>query len=68
MTPAEFNRIGRALYGAHFKAELAEALGLTHRTLRYYVTGERGIPDDMREKLARIASKRVAEITRAVAA
>lgn len=68
MTPTDLDRIGRALYGRHYKPELVKALGVSQRSLDYYVAGKRGIPDDMKERLAKLAIKRVAEITRAVAA
>lgn len=67
MTPTEFNRIATALYGSTFAPDIAKALGTTLRTVNRYMSGERGIPDDMRERLAKVATKRVAEITKAVA-
>lgn len=67
MTPRELDQIGRTLYGSIYARDLAEALGVTDRTVRRYVAGEREIPLDMKVRLERLARERVREITTIVA-
>lgn len=66
MTPDEFKRIATILYGSTFASDLAVALGTTLRTINRYMSGERGIPDDMKTRLKDVARQRVAEIRKAV--
>jgi plasmid maintenance system antidote protein VapI len=67
MTPHDLDRIGRSLYGTLYAADLARALGITPRAMQLYIKGERGIPTDMRIRLARVMVRRVTEIGKMLA-
>ena len=67
MKPAELDQIGRTLFGSIYARDLAEALGVTDRTIRRYVAGEREIPLDMKVRLERLARDRLREITTVLA-
>jgi hypothetical protein len=40
MTPTELRKIGEKLYGARWQTEMAKALSVTARTIRYYSAGK----------------------------
>lgn len=71
MTPAElFDRAGRALYGDHYVAPLAHALGVGKVTVAKWRAGESTIPAGIWRELCPMLSARHGEtiaIMRAVA-
>lgn len=52
MSPAELERRGRALYGERWQTPLAEALGVTDRTMRRWLAGTFGIPEPIAAEIA----------------
>jgi hypothetical protein len=50
MTPDLLRRMGAALYGERWQLELAEALGVSDRSMRYWVAGS-PIPQGIWAKL-----------------
>ena len=51
-TPQSLTEIGEALYGAFFRPQLAEVLGVTDRTLRRWLAGTSPIPARIWPELA----------------
>ena len=45
MTPELFIEVGEALYGAHWREQMAAALGVNRRTLHRWSSGANAIPD-----------------------
>lgn len=64
MTPAEFERIGRALYGEHWQSPIARDLGVTYRSLRRWMTGERRLPSRLADDLRVLLNARAGQITK----
>lgn len=62
MNPADLARRGRTLYGPCWQTPLAEALGVRRETVVRWSNGSRGTPDDLGERLDRVAEARVDEI------
>lgn len=56
MTPADLTARGHELYGRCWQTDLAEALGVDSRTVRRWIDGSRGIPDDLEDRLAELAA------------
>ena len=54
MTPDQLHYIGEALYGPHYKAALANGLGVSHRTIDRWLTGRFRIPYSTEAKLVKI--------------
>lgn len=60
MSPDELEAIATMIYGPQWQTPLAEFLGVSDRLVRYWITEERSIPDDIASKLMRaIDGKRV---------
>ena len=59
MTPALFTRVGEALYGAaSWQSEIARALGVNPRSVRYWASGERPIPANVWAELRDLVDQR----------
>lgn len=52
--------IGEALYGPHWVRPLADALGVSERTMRYWQAGERSPPPGVWTELAKLCRERMA--------
>ena len=57
MDAKEFTRIGRLLYGPHWKTEMATALGIVVRTIHRLADGERPIQDGIARDLANVCEE-----------
>ena len=55
-------RAGEALYGNQWQTPLAQALGVSDRTMRRWVSGTASIPDDVLADIEQVARQRVADI------
>jgi hypothetical protein len=53
MTPAELRNHGERLYGPRWQSKLAGALGVTPRSVRYWLSGKHQIREPM-AKLIRL--------------
>lgn len=51
MSPPDLARIGRALYGDRWQRDLAKGLRIAERTVRYWIAGERAVPDHYEDLL-----------------
>ena len=51
MTPETLHSIGRTLYGSAWQFSLADALGVSPRTINRWQKGERPIPDGILEEI-----------------
>jgi DNA-binding transcriptional regulator YdaS (Cro superfamily) len=68
MTPADLCRRGAALYGTHWKEQLAHALGVTRRSLDRWIDGTRGVPANLVNDLERLqrATREATKATQSV--
>jgi hypothetical protein len=57
MTPAQLAAAGTALYGAQWQSDLARALGVSSRDIRYWVSGQRTAPEGTRERVKSLLNK-----------
>lgn len=65
MTPAElFRRAGAALYGEHFVAPLAVALGVEKNTVGKWVAGKSPVPVGIWREVAALLTLRKAEVSK----
>lgn len=55
--------IGEALYGPHWVRPLADALGVSERTMRYWQAGERHPPPGVWTELAKLCRERAELLT-----
>lgn len=63
MTPQEFNSLGEALYGGHgWRTRIADALGVTRRTVDRYSRGATEVPHRVVLALETIKQQRIKEI------
>jgi hypothetical protein len=62
MTPATFRLVGQTLYGPSWRAVLADALGVSERTIRRWSNGEFPIPEHVAGELAALCEGRAGEI------
>jgi DNA-binding transcriptional regulator YiaG len=62
MTPADLRRYGEALYGPRWQSELARALDVSGRTVRYWLAGTHPIPDGVQSEIRRIVSSKLREL------
>ena len=53
---------GQLLYGGRWQTETAEALGVTDRTMRRWVSGESNIPSPRKKELVMLLNNRLADI------
>jgi hypothetical protein len=63
LTSFTLRKAGVALYGTHWRSELARALGVTDRTVRRWAHDEYSIPDDARECVIELCRARVKMLT-----
>lgn len=62
--PATFlARVGQALYGQQYQRAVAATLGVSDRTVRYWLAGRHQIPRGVWVDLVEVAKERRAEIT-----
>lgn len=64
MTPALFSKIGEALYGPSWRAQLGNALGVAERTVRRWQDGTSAIPEGLRADLAKLCRQHSAELAK----
>lgn len=62
MDIALIKRAGEALFGNQWQTPLAEALGVSDRTMRRWVSGETPVPTGVLDDIERAAHGRVADI------
>ena len=53
-----FRRVGEALYGSHYAADLGQALAMSDRNVRRYTCGQLGMSPALRDELAQICEER----------
>ena len=58
----DLHTVGRALYGRAWQRDLAQALGVSERTVRYWAAG-RPIPAGAWGDMARVAEAKAADLT-----
>ena len=62
MTADLLRRVGAALYGRNWHAELAHDPGVARRTVQRWETGDAPIPPTLRRGLARLVAARQDEL------
>lgn len=62
MNPSSLREIGEALYGEEWQSDLARAVGVTSRTVRRWLAGDRGTPDWLDNALLRLCADRLPEL------
>lgn len=62
MDPTILKRAGEALFGNQWQTPLAEALGVSDRTMRRWVAGQSKVPNGVIADVERAARQRVADI------
>ena len=62
-TARNLEAIGRALYGTRWQSPLARDLGVRYRTIRRWMTGERGLPAGLADDLDRLLRARAGQIS-----
>lgn len=62
ITGDDIANAGRAAYGRHWLAPLAEEMNIDERRLRRVLKGEEKPPEDFRERMAALLERRMAEI------
>lgn len=58
MTPDEFGKYGRVLYGEHWQAELSIELDVSARTIRRWLSGDSFIPPNLEYELKQLCIKK----------
>lgn len=58
MTPADLRLYGEALFGPRWQTDLARALEVSDRTIRYWLSGRKPIPDGAEQDIQRLAAER----------
>lgn len=66
LTPEQLELIGKRLYGANFKIQLADFLGVDRRRINHWLDGDRPIPEGITSELLENAKKRKIEINEAI--
>lgn len=64
MQPNLITQYGLALYGARWRTQMADDLGVSQRTVRRWEAGEFNVPDGVWDELRKIAAQRVTELRR----
>ncbi|MDP2618606.1 MAG: hypothetical protein Q8P46_00275 [Hyphomicrobiales bacterium] len=62
ITAEELERVGRGLFGDQWQSPLARALDMNERSVRYMLSGERGIHAGIVSDLLAIVEAREAEL------
>lgn len=60
----QLRAVGQTLYGPAWQSPLAEALGVTDRTIRRWAKGEYEIPEGIAKELANVCRTRSIELER----
>lgn len=68
ISPDTLATCGRALYGDRWQSSLARALGISDRTLRYWLAQRSPVPAGVRDDLKRLLAERGKECIRAARA
>ena len=63
MTPETLRDVGAMLFGSLWQTDLAEALGVSDRTVRRWVSGETGIPPAVWLEIASLCEERSGYLT-----
>ena len=61
MNPELLEKIGVALYGLRWQADLARDLGVAPRSMQRWLTGDRGMPD-LRQELIDLIKQRSSDL------
>jgi len=59
MTPTLLRAAGELLYGSRWQSDLAEALGVSPRTVRHWASGARPVPDGAWDEVLRLVRDRM---------
>jgi hypothetical protein len=62
LTKEELERAGIALYGTRWQTELAAATGITARSVRFLVTGERPVSAALSQRVRDLVYRRLREL------
>lgn len=62
MNPKQLSRICEIIYGGRWQTALAKDCAVSSRTVRWWVSGDRKIPDDMKEKLIVVLKEKLVKI------
>lgn len=62
MDASIIKRAGEALFGNQWQTPLAEALGVSDRTMRRWAAGDTPVPRGVLNDIERVARQRVADI------
>lgn len=58
VTPSELRQIGELLYGERWQTQLAKALDVNERNVRYWLAERHAIPEGIEGELKRLADER----------
>ena len=67
MTIDDLRNVGVALYGPRWQRELGRVIGTDHRTLVYWLAGERRLPADLGERIDAVLISRITDAGRGAA-
>lgn len=63
-----FCEIGACLYGPAWQSEMARQIGVSDRTVRRWISGDRKIPDSVKDDLRRLLKKQEKDLTKLISA
>lgn len=58
--------LGHAMYGRMWQTDMADAIGVTDRTVRYWASGSRPISGEAEQRIEALARARLAGLAEAV--
>lgn len=58
MTPADLRTYGEALFGPRWQSDMARALSVSDRTIRYWLAGNKPLPDGVHHDIQRLIAER----------
>jgi hypothetical protein len=64
LTRAQLTKVGEALFGSGWQTDLADALGVTSRTVRRWLAGDTGMPETLPEDLKKLCRARAARLSK----
>ncbi|MCT4701205.1 hypothetical protein MUA02_04395 [Enterobacteriaceae bacterium H20N1] len=67
MTKEEFRNICQAAYGSNFTSDVAKALNVSDRTIRYWLEGSRSLPENIDIELVALLGDRVRTVDSSLA-
>lgn len=67
MSRVKFIAAGKAAFGPRWQTDIAEALGVSDRTVRKWVSGENRIPSKLSADMVIVLKRRKSEIEKAIA-